>query len=70
MKTMTCRTMGGGCDMPISAETSSAMAEKMTEHVMKVHPDVAERMANMTPAEHEKWEDQFHKDWNNAQNHE
>ncbi len=28
MKTMTCREMGGDCDMEICAETSSDMAKK------------------------------------------
>ena len=66
MKTMTCRQMGGKCDLEIQAGTSADMAKKMTAHVMKEHPDVAEEMKNMTEKEHEKWEKEFHKNWDNA----
>ncbi len=66
MKTMTCREMGGDCDMEISAETSSEMAEKMTAHVMGSHPEVAEKMSTMTDAEHDVWENEFHKNWDVA----
>ena len=41
MKTMTCRELGGACDQKLSAETWGEMVEKMTEHVMDEHPDVA-----------------------------
>ena len=58
--------MGGNCDLEIQAGTSSEMAKKMTSHVMKDHPDVAETMKNMTEEEHEKWETEFHKNWENS----
>ncbi|MES2224089.1 MAG: hypothetical protein V4469_04125 [Patescibacteria group bacterium] len=38
----------------------------MTEHVMKSHPEVAEKMSNMTETEHEEWETEFHKNWDAA----
>ena len=45
------------------AASSEEMAKKMTAHVMEKHPDVAEKMKNMSPTEHEKWEAEFHKNW-------
>ena len=63
---MTCRQMGGDCDMEIKADTSAEMAKKMTAHVMIKHPDVAKKMSTMTEAEHEAWEADFHKKWNAA----
>lgn len=66
MKIMTCREMGGECDAEIKAHTSSEMAQKMTADVIEKHPDVAEKMKNMTESEHEKLEDDFHKNWEKA----
>jgi predicted small metal-binding protein len=66
MKTMTCREMGGKCDAEIKADSSSEMAKKMTAHVMEKHPDVFEKMKNMTESEHKKWEEDFHKNWASA----
>jgi len=63
---MTCKQMGGTCNLEIQAATSAEMAQKMTAHVMKDHPDVAEKMKSMTPAQHEKWETEFHKNWDHA----
>jgi predicted small metal-binding protein len=66
MKTMTCREMGGSCDTQIQADSSAEMAKKMTAHVLEKHPDVYERMKNMTESEHKKWEEDFHKNWQKA----
>jgi len=66
MKTMTCRQMGGTCDAKLEASTSAEMAKKMTAHVMAEHPDVAAKMKNMSSEEHEKWESEFHRNWNRA----
>jgi predicted small metal-binding protein len=66
MKTMTCREMGGTCDAEIKADSTSEMAKKMTAHVMEKHPDVFEKMKNMTESEHKKWEDDFHENWDKA----
>jgi hypothetical protein len=38
----------------------------MTAHVMEKHPDIFEKMKNMTESEHKKWEDDFHKSWDKA----
>jgi hypothetical protein len=66
MKKMTCKEMGGSCDAEIKAESSSEMAKKMTAHVMEKHPDVFEKMKNMSKAQHKEWEKEFHKNWENA----
>lgn len=66
MKTLTCKQMGGECDKEITADTSSNMAKNMTAHVMEAHPDTAKKFSTMTDDEHEKWEAEFHKSWDNA----
>jgi hypothetical protein len=65
--TMTCRQMGGTCDATITAGTSAEVARKMTAHVLETHPEVANRMKNMTPEEHRRWEADFHRNWDEAQ---
>jgi predicted small metal-binding protein len=66
MKTMTCKEMGGDCDLKFRAATSAEMAKKMTAHVIKAHPAVAKKMRNMSEKDHEKWESKFHKNWDKA----
>ena len=63
---MTCRQMGGTCDAELQTETSAEMARQMTAHVLKTHPDVANKMKNMTPEEHRRWEADFHRKWDEA----
>jgi hypothetical protein len=58
--------MGGECDQAISAETSKEMSEKMTAHVIEKHPDTAKWMKDMTPEEHQEWEKDFHRNWDEA----
>jgi predicted small metal-binding protein len=53
--------MGGKCEAEFTADSSSEMAKEMTAHVMEKHPDVAEKMKNMTESEHKQWEYDFHK---------
>jgi hypothetical protein len=43
MKTMTCRDLGGSCDM-LSAETWQGMAALMMNHIRDKHPVVAAMM--------------------------
>ena len=64
--TMTCRQMGGACDLELQADTSADMAKHMTAHVLKRHPDVADKMKNMTPEERRQWEAEFHRNWDEA----
>ncbi len=64
--TMTCKQMGGACDMEIQAGTSTEMARKMTAHVLKKHPEVANKMKNMSAEEHRRREAEFHRNWDEA----
>lgn len=66
LKIMTCKQMGGECDLEIAAHSSAEMARKMTTHVMEMHPKVAQHFEKMTKKEHEKWEADFHENWGNA----
>ena len=64
MKTMTCRQLGGACDLEFHAETFEEMAELSKKHGMEMHKegDAAhlEAMRKMgelmqSPEEMEKW---------------
>ncbi len=65
-KTMTCKEMGGECDLSLSATTSAEMAQKMEAHIKKEHPDVVKEMENMSAQEREEWDTEFHKKWKEA----
>ena len=62
MKRMTCRELGGTCDMRLSAETWQGMAALMMNHIREKHPVVAENMEEMTgdPGE---WTREVKKEW-------
>lgn len=66
MKTLTCKELGGACDAPISAETWDEEVQKMTAHVMKNHPDVAEKMKTMHEADPKQWARQTKPKWDAA----
>ena len=36
MKTMTCRQLGGACDLPLSGETADAMIKAQDSHLKEV----------------------------------
>lgn len=64
MKTMTCRQLGGACDLEFHADTFDEMAELSKKHGMEMHKkkDAAhlEAMSAMgklmkNPADMEKW---------------
>ena len=63
MKTMTCRDMGGPCEAKISAETREEMVQKMTDHVIKNHPDTAKEMERMHREDPDRWGNEFRKKW-------
>ncbi len=66
LRVMTCKQMGGECDLEIAAHTSAEMARKMTVHVMEMHPKTAKYFENMTKKDHEKWEADFHDKWGSS----
>jgi predicted small metal-binding protein len=66
MKTMTCRELGGACDTRISADSWDEMVKKMTDHVMKEHPDVAEKMKKMHEEDPKKWGRETKPKWDAA----
>jgi len=69
MKTLTCRDLGGSCDQKLSANTWDEMVQKMTEHVMENHPDVAKQMENMHKQDPNKWGREMKPKFDNAQEH-
>ena len=65
MKTMTCKQLGGACDLEFRAETFEDMAELSKQHGMQMHkeqdPAHLEAMQKMgelmkTPEAMEKWQ--------------
>jgi predicted small metal-binding protein len=67
LKTLTCKQLGGACDQALSAETWKEMVTKMTEHVMKNHPDVAARMKQMHEEDPKRWGAEMKPKWDAAQ---
>ncbi len=63
---MTCRDMGGVCDMEFTAHNAKEIIMKGEEHIKKNHPEIAEQMKKMSPDEKKKWDDEFTDKWNNT----
>ena len=66
MKTMRCSELGGVCDQKLYAETWDDMVKKMTDHVMQMHPDVAEKMKKMHEEDPKKWGNEMKPKWDAA----
>lgn len=66
MKTMSCRDLGGPCDVKIEAETWDGMVKEMTAHVMENHPDTAKKMEQMHKEDPEKWGKEYKPKWEAA----
>lgn len=66
MKTLTCRELGGSCDEEISAESWDEMVNRMTEHVMDNHPEVAKEMAEMHQEDPKAWGREMKRKWEAA----
>ena len=66
MKTMTCRELGGSCDQTLSADSWDDMVKTMTDHVMKNHPDVAEKMKAMHEKDPKAWDKEMKPKWDAA----
>ena len=72
MKTMTCRQMGGPCDMSISGNTADEMLKNSTKHIKEMtekgdegHKKVMVMMEEMqkNPATGKEWNDKFRMDF-------
>lgn len=65
MKTMTCKDMGGMCDVAMTAGTSEEMIAEGMKHIEAAHPDMAASIKAM-PKDHPEmvaWYEKFMKDW-------
>jgi len=60
---MTCRAMGGPCDMPMTAATPEEMVKMGMDHVTEAHPEIAEQMKSMSKEDNDKWMEDFKKKW-------
>jgi predicted small metal-binding protein len=67
MKTMTCRQMGGPCDVALHGETADEIMDKGTKHIQesgdKDHKKVLDMMEDMqkNPDSGKEWNDTFKK---------
>lgn len=65
MKTMTCKQMGGPCDMPIRGNTAQEMMDNGAKHVKEMndegHKNVLKMMDDMqkNPEANKKWNGEF-----------
>lgn len=66
MKTLTCRDLGGTCEVPLSASSWDEMVKTMTNHVMGKHPDVAKKMEQMHKEDPKKWGREMKPKWDAA----
>lgn len=70
MKTMTCREMGGPCDMPISGNTAKEMMDNGAKHLMEMndegHKKAMAMMEEMSknPEAGKRWNEDFEKKFN------
>ncbi len=74
MKTMTCKQLGGACDLEFHAETFEEMVEKSKNHGMemfqkgdqghiKVMNEMKEKMKTQSPKEMKEWFDDKRKEF-------
>jgi predicted small metal-binding protein len=63
MKKMTCRDMGGTCDMEVTGETMEEMMENGKQHVHSQedegHKQIVSQMEAASPEEMEAWKRDF-----------
>ena len=65
MKTLTCRQLGGPCDMPIHGETAQELMDNGTKHIRQSndegHKKVVAMMEDMRndPEAGKKWQEDF-----------
>jgi predicted small metal-binding protein len=73
MKTMTCRQLGGACDLEFHADTFESIAEQSKKHAMemfqkgdKLHLDAMNKMQELmkTPDTMKEWFDNKRKEFN------
>ena len=62
MKTMTCKELGGTCDMRLCEETWQSMAALMMNHIREKHPVVAENMEEAA-GDAGEWSREVKKEW-------
>jgi predicted small metal-binding protein len=73
MKTMTCKQLGGACDLEFHADTFESMAEQSKKHAMemfqkgdKLHLDAMNKMQELmkTPDSMREWFNNMRKEFN------
>lgn len=74
MKKTTCSAMGGVCDAEITGETADELMANGKQHVNDAaeggdedHKTVVERMKALSKEDHDKWADDFTKNFDNLE---
>jgi len=60
---MTCAQMGGPCEAMISGNTPQELADNGTKHVAQAHPEMMEKVKNMSAEERDKWMKDLNTKW-------
>jgi predicted small metal-binding protein len=75
MKKLTCRDLGGPCDMEITGDSFQEVGKKSRDHVMEqinngdeAHKAAADKMRNASPEEQKSMMAEFSKRFNEAPN--
>lgn len=68
MKIITCEQLGGPCDYKMSANTPEELIKGGMRHLEETHPEMAEKMENMSYEETKNWNHFFMKLWRMAPN--
>ena len=73
MKKLTCRDLGGPCDMKITGDSFQEVGKKSHDHVMEMiksgdeaHKAAADNMRNASPEEQKAMMAQYEKNYNEA----
>ena len=63
MKTMTCKEMGGTCDVSMTAATEKEMMDAGWKHMEEAHADQVAEIKQMPKEDMDKWAATFHETW-------
>lgn len=68
MKRLTCKQMGGICDVSFKEDSAREVMEQGLDHLKNSfdseHKALFEKINNMTDKERKTWNEQFQKAWN------
>jgi predicted small metal-binding protein len=63
MKGMTCKELGGACNLKLMAQSWGDMVLLMARHLKERHPDIAERMQHIQREDPTRWSRESKRRW-------